>query len=365
MSNTRSSEPWRSRIRQEATDWLIRFSEHEVDAAARAEFNNWLCASPEHVRAYLRVSAFWQEAEHIDGRPVPRDIDALVQLARREPNVIPLEPGRETDAPREVVSRVPRRMKFAAVAASVLFATGIGVTTWFAHSRASVYETGIGEQRTVTLKDGSTVVINAGSQLKVAYSDTERGIELREGQALFTVAKNPSRPFIVRSSGVSVRAVGTQFDVNLKDAGPVVTVIEGRVSVARQQRGDGESAAIAQGSAGPEAAQELLLAAGEQALVTAQSVRKQSLAQAQTATAWTQGLLVFDGAPLSEVIHEFNRHNPKPLVVTSDDLLQLKVSGTFPAAGAERILRFLEQRFDVTVSETSDAIRISRVDAPP
>ncbi len=89
----------------------------------------------------------------------------------------------------------------------------------------------IGEQRSIALADGSTLELNSRSKVRVRYSEHERALELLEGQALFRVAKDTSRPFIVSCDGTRVRAVGTQFDVNKKRGGTVVTVVEGQVSV--------------------------------------------------------------------------------------------------------------------------------------
>ena len=335
-------------VRAEATEWLLRFSEQEADAAAREEFNAWLRASPEHVRAYLRICAFWQEADRIESEP--RDLGALIELARGEKNVfsLGLRPGlgEAGAAPAGVAVLSPatamsaRRRPLLALAASLLLAFGIGAF-WYSHHVGSHYSTGTGEQRTVNLPDGSSVVINALSSVKVAYTDTERAIELREGQALFRVARNPARPFIVRSGDASIRAVGTTFDVYRKRSGTVVTVVEGKVAVR-------------------EKASEALLVAGEQLTITHEAIAPPKPARLAEATAWTAGLLVFDGAPLSEVVSEFNRQNSRPLVLSDAELAALRISGTFPASGSERIVRFLEERFDVVVHESDDEIRISR-----
>lgn len=375
MSAARGSGRLNGQIVQEATDWLIRFSEREVDAAGRAEFHRWLCTSPEHVRAYLRVSAFWRDADRIGAGSNRQDIDALVRLAKFEADVIALNPIPEIrpqpDARRPVRMR---RFRSFAVAASLCLVCAVAVIAWYVQSRGSVYVTGVGEQRTVTLPDGSMVIINAGSSLRLAFTDTERSVELREGQALFKVAKNPAWPFIVYSGDARVRAVGTEFDVNHRATDTVVTVIEGKVAVMPgDERPSGSVIpsllsgrtvpdAVRLGSSVPPADRVMLLAAGEQAWVTPRVARRHTLSQVQSATAWTQGLLVFDGATLSEVAREFNRHNLKPLIVADDSLSKLRVSGTFPAVGAERIVRFLQERFHVTVYQTSDAIRISNPD---
>ncbi len=353
MNKPRLAKPLNAQIRAEATEWLIRFSESEADASMRGEFNEWLRTSPEHVRGYLRVSAFWQEAHRISGQNVREDIEALVQLAHKEGNIVPLE--------LDAGERAPQRRKIVrgvwASAAAILLAVGIGVATWYGQHRGPVYSTGIGEQRTINLPDGSIVLINARSRIKVNFTGAERGIDLREGQALFKVAHNRARPFIVRSGGASVRAVGTQFDVYRKKSGTVVTVVEGRVSVSKPSR---STFAGAEHASETELHAGVLVSAGEQAVITARSARRNRMPHPEAATAWTEGLLVFEGAPLSEVVHEFNRQNTRRLVLANADLAGLRISGTFPASGAERIVRFLQERFDVVVTESDDEIRIAR-----
>jgi len=369
---SRPTLPLNGQIRAEATEWLLRFSEGEVDVASRSEFYHWLRSSPEHVRAYLRVFAFWQEADCIGGKPICRDIDALVQLAAHEANVIPLElggrdltsPTARAEIPREGTSEDPPassaiqsagRHRFRlALAAAALLTVGAAIVG-FSRYRVPVYTTGVGEQRSVTLPDGSVVTLNASSSIRLAYLDTQRVIELRGGQALFKVAPQLDRPFVVQSRGTRIRALGTQFDVDLKDTGTVVTVIEGRVSVSAAAISPPLRLAHVAAQSTP-----TLLSAGEQALVTSGSARKAAKPQVQAATAWTVGLMVFDGAPLKEVVREFNRQNIKPLVISDADLSDLKITGTFPASGSERIVRFLEERFDVAVHETDGNIEISR-----
>ena len=78
------------------------------------------------------------------------------------------------------------------------------------------------------------------------------------------------------------------------------------------------------------------------------------------AIAWTEGLLVFDSTPLSEVAQEFNRHNPRRLVIDDESLAALEISGVFPASSETRIVEFLRDRFDVEVQESSAEIRIAR-----
>src|SRR5205807_1325966 len=103
-----------------------------------------------------------------------------------------------------------------------------GLGLW---GRPQVYATAIGEQRSVVLKDGSMIQLNSRSRVEVRYTDHDRKIALKEGQALFTVARDTQRPFLVSAGDTAVRAVGTQFDVNRLETEIVVTVLEGKVAV--------------------------------------------------------------------------------------------------------------------------------------
>ena len=355
MSST--SKPLNAQIREQASEWLVCFSEGEVDAGAREAFTHWLRTSPEHVRAYLRVSAFWHDAELID-KATRGDIDGLVERALKESNVVSLREVGRVSPPSDVSERgAPSVRPWAIAAALTIVCVGMLFAVLRFHG-GQTYATGVGELRTVTLSDGSKVELNARSRIKVKFSDARRDVELVEGQALFSVAKDAARPFIVRSGNTDVRAVGTQFDVNRKSSGTVVTVIEGTVAVTRP--------VIEQATGAPAAPEvpRVLLSPGDQVTATAQIIMPVKKANLAATNAWTEGLLMFDSAPLSEVVQEFNRHNLKPMVIMDERLSDLRISGIFPATGAERLTGFLQERFDIVVQEREDAIDLSTQPVP-
>jgi transmembrane sensor len=360
-------------VREEAVEWFVAFCEEEIGPRACQEFNDWLRKSPEHVRAYLRIAAFWEDAEDLK-RLNRHGIEAIVQRALAETNVVSLGEGygaRVTDGPE--VDRRSHRLPamFAALAATV---AGVGLISWLVYSRSPTYSTSVGEQRTLTLRDGSTVELNARSRIVVRYSGSERDLDLTEGQALFRVAKDPSRPFLVHSGGTLVRAVGTQFDVYKRHDATVVTVVEGRVAVS-EIRADTLSAPpgvsppsdTSQASADvPLKSQtshempSVLVSAGEQIVATDRSLPTPQPANAAVATAWTQGKLVFDSAPLQEVLEEFNRYLPRPLVIEDAQLLNIHISGVFSVTESRQFVEFLHERFGTTSREVGGEIRIVR-----
>lgn len=354
--------PLNAQILEEATAWFIDFNEAQVDRHGEQEFSAWLRRSPEHVQAFLQVSAFWEDAELLSKRP-DLDLDGLIARAKAEGNVVSLDVADRANVKRAPESSKVRRLALAA-AATLLLALGTGFFAWHTLYRAPSYATETGEQRSITLEDGSTVTLNSRSRIKLRFTAAERAVELVEGQALFKVAKQPARPFVVSTGDTRVRAVGTEFDVYRKRTGTVVTVVEGRVAVARNLDISTPPPPRTQPSspeAGPRIGPgELLLAAGERLVVTEAEIETPKAANIANATAWTDKRLVFESTPLREVVEEFNRHNRQQLVIRDPELYDFHISGVFPSTDSTRMVEFLRQRFGVTTSASGDEIEISR-----
>jgi len=394
-------------ILDEASAWFTELTAGGLDAATQAEFNTWLRRSPEHVQAYLQIAAFWEDADVLRGA-LGRDLDGLILRAKQEQNIYPLElaaradaisspiagpplvvsdassslPGIETNIPPETVtasqavngltSPVPtpqsikpirrRRQSHWAVAASV--ALLLTTSSWL-YLQRGVYTTDVGEQRSITLDDGTAVELNALSRLRVRFNGQRRAVELLSGQALFRVAKDPTRPFVVTSGDTRVRAVGTSFDIYRKRSGTVVTVVEGRVAVA-----GGFAQSHSEAAAGrPEidnSNNEVLLQAGEQFTVSALAVTpaanppRPRRADVAVVTAWLQKKLVFEGVPLREVVEEFNRYSRQRIVIRDPSLYDFHVSGVFSSTDSARMLDVLRHRFGVKLNQSGDEIDIVR-----
>lgn len=340
-----------TQILDEAAEWLVTLREDAIDAATREEFAAWLCRSPEHVRAYLELTSVWAEAASPD---VQRAVDAaaLITRAKAEGNVVAIE---------DVVPAVrpapqPRRLRRSAgfLAASFVFVL-LAAAAWWQLDRAGTYATGIGEQRSIALEDGSRIELNALSRVRVRYSQGERRVDLLEGQGLFVVAKDAQRPFVVHSGDARVRAVGTQFDVYRKKSGTVVTVLEGTVEVRREAG----AVLISEQTIASPLMPVVKVAAGEQTTVAAENVAPPKSADVAAVTAWTQRRLVFESATLSDVAREFNRYNQRQLVVRGAQAEVFLVSGVFSSADPSALLHFLREQPGVIVEETDEEIRIA------
>jgi transmembrane sensor len=361
-------------IIDEAAAWFVEVNEDELDPATRRKFHAWLCQSPEHVRAYLKIVPIWEAGA--DLAPFANgDPDALIAWAAADNNVVTFDAGaadrrhgsdaettltrtRDSNASRPGDGVSWQRRSLRAMAASVaLVCIALAASAWWMWDARSTYETAIGEQRVIALADGSTVKLNSRSRIKVRLGKQRRSIQLLEGQAFFQVAKDEARPFVVLSGDTAVRAVGTQFDVYRKTADTVVTVVEGRVAV---------TPASLETSAGRAAADtrhvtpsQIPLSAGEQLVVSANAESRPRPADVDIATAWTQQLLVFSNTPLVEVAQEFNRYNKRQLVIAPGALADFNVTGTFSSTNPLGLTRFLQAQPGVQVIETQTRILVS------
>src|ERR1700733_14057751 len=390
-----------SQIYEEACEWFIECRAGDLDEASRHDFDCWLRKSPEHLGAYLELAAIWNEGPSLI--PASKlDSDTLIhQAALDRDNVVALSTSRTgADASRNAAelrtvlsaaddaaaSAAPvrsltypsrwrfRRQRVAAIAASIVFMVFSSATIlWVQAVRSPTYATAIGEQRSLELEDGSVVDLNSRSKIVVRYSRQGRNVELVEGQALFRVVKDATRPFIVKVGATLVRAVGTEFDVYAKRDSTIVTVVEGRVAILTDHpialpipgvpsaavdtphRSNVQFPSIAPGKIG-----NILVASGEQLTVSPQEIQKDEHPNIANATAWTQRQLVFESASLSDVADEFNRYNDKQLIVDDARLDTFHVSGVFSSTDPASLIRFLRARPELRIVETDSQIRIEK-----
>jgi transmembrane sensor len=303
--------------------------------------------------AYLEIAAIWNEGAGLDPAAKYDSNTLIAQAGEDRDNVVALSqqlPGAKVatvDVPPTRGDHKNRRWRPAALAASVFaLALGVGGYVWIGQVRAPGYSTSIGEQRSLELADGTTVALNSRSKIRVRFTAGERDVDLLQGQALFRVAKDTARPFIVSSGTTHVRAIGTEFDVYRKSGGTVVTVVEGRVAIA------------------PDRADSVLASAGEQFTVTQQHIQKDEHPSIAGATAWTQRQIIFESATLSAVAEEFNRYNQRQLVLGDPGIDTFHISGVFSSTDPASLLRFLRARPDLLIIETPNEIVIEKNISP-
>lgn len=387
-----------SQISAEAAEWLVEFRSGDMDLDARRDFDAWLRASPEHLRAFIEMTQLWNHAKNID--PERKIIiEELLASGYADDNVVALErvsewvgvSGSSADkrdsnsqsANPAAWQRSSRWLRRTSLAAALIIGVGLAWFSWSWLGGSSTYVTAVGEQRSISLADGSKVTLNARSRLRVRFNAATRSVELLEGQAFFHVAKNPARPFIVLSDDTAVRAVGTQFDVNRNRRGTTVTVLEGRVAVYPEQLHDAlqtaatecsgtsqscegqlsESGAPAAPATGSDRL--VLLSADEQVRIAAgQSAMQPVRVDATSAAGWRQGRIVFDSATLLEIADEFNRYSSRQFRAEDHGPTPLRLSGVF-TTDPDFFIQYLRELPGITVRESDKEISVVRNLAQP
>lgn len=346
----------REKITAEAVEWFLRLQDRVASERDRLAFSEWLLSSSVHVEEYLAVSRAWGALN------IPRtngfDTDSLIAAARshEDPsNVVSLHANDGAVESPIAERRIRRtRLRWAAVAASII----VGAASWFSYQArfgGATYETAVGEQRSVTLADGSVVYLNTNSSVRVRWTAKERHSDLLRGEARFQVAKNPTRPFIVATNEATVRAVGTVFNVRADHAGTQVAVIEGRVEVnalpEAQHERTNSRAAPSQLSG---RTSNLQLSAGEHAEVTMGTITSNTGPSIDAVASWTERRLVFRGESLATVIGEFNRYRNHPLVLDDPQLGALSISGAFNLDDPDSLISYLKSFETVRVEYAPD-----------
>ncbi len=327
----------------EASEWFAAQCEDELSRADRERFLDWLRESPAHVEEYLELARLWDEMGEVDAL---HQVDVESELAKARSTVAELGRAGGTAAEPSGVRVVSWRTAGLSVAAGLLVAV---TTAWWAGvfdspANAAV-ATAIGEQRSMTLDDGSVVSLNTQTSVQVRFTTGERRVELLEGEALFDITRDEQRPFVVVAGATEVRVLGTTFNVYRRDdQTATVTVLEGRVAVTSA---DGPGSTVPQ-----EATASVELAQGQQARVGLGGAVVEPVAvNVEKAVAWTDRRLIFENTRLEDVLAEFNRYNTQKLSVSDPTLAALQLNGVFESHDPDSLLQYLERAYGVRVRD--------------
>lgn len=325
-------------IDEAAGDWLARRDACDWTDEDQHLFDQWLDESPLHRVAYLRIEHAWQRSERLTVLGAGKSAGDVPP-----PNAWNLSPffaqqGLEKSIPAGAI--VSRRW-VQSLAAAVLLVVALG-TSYHYWPTGPRYRTAVGGLASVPMPDGSKVTLNTDSEIRVAVTEKERRVELEHGEAFFEVAKDPTRPFVVRAGNQRVVAVGTKFSVRREQGDIRVVVTEGKVRV---ETADSNRS----GSAEP-------LVAGTIAQVSDAGVLLQTrpLAEAEESLSWRQGVLVFRQMTLADASAEFNRYNSRKIVIEDPHVGALHVAGSFHANNVEAFIRLLERGYPLRAEERGD-----------
>jgi transmembrane sensor len=292
------SPPTLGTTQDQALAWFARLQDSKASQRDRAEFADWLTASPEHQAAYDKVAQLWQsQALNV----------ALSQYA-----AIPL-PQKQQKL---------RLQRWAAAACIVLASGGLLLGSGLIERWQADAVTATGEQRRIVLADGSVVTLNTDTALAFNTAGERRGVKILSGEAYFEVQPDKTRPFIVETEQGTVQVVGTRFSVKTGDATQVD--VESGIVVCLGQEGDSRQ-----------------LTAGQHTSIASQGVAAVIDIDAGRTFAWLNGRLIFQDQPLAEVIAELERYHSGAIVITDAKLAQTRVTGNYKLEDSGAIIRAL------------------------
>jgi transmembrane sensor len=322
----------RPTIEEQASDAFVQRLQGEWTAADQATFERRLVADREYADAYRRAQESWSALDaHAESAEVMCYREEAIAYARR------------SNARRWLTAHTYTHSGWWAAAAVVGAALLLGVA-WqlspYGYTPGQ-YQTGIGEQRVVDLEDHSRIVLDAATRLRVQFTQDARIVELQDGQAQFSVAKDPTRPFKVEAGGRTIVAVGTVFTVEYIDNKVHVAMMEGKVSVV-------SSTVTRTASADTGGREDISLIAGEELRVSRDGRSTVApKADLEAATAWREGKVIIRSESLGEAVQRMNRYSRLQIRIDDAALAAKQVSGVFEAGDIPGFVSALERYLPV------------------
>lgn len=318
-------------LQRQAIEWLMLLRTKTLSDAETRSFADWLSSDIRHAEAFAKAEDLFCV------------MSQAVQMPKAAVKVEPIMRPLSTPVPS--LSKQPRHWLTVpmGLAAAWLLAVNLGLTeqTHWWDALTSDYHTATGEQRRITLADGSEILLNTDSAVSVNYDQSIRRINLHHGQARFIVAADATRPYQVEAGELSVRALGTVFDVYRQANDDIDVFVEEHAvaaSLIRQEDNTGNNIPATR------------IKQGEQLRYGHDSHKLDAArpADSELSNAWTQHQVIVDDRPLAELIAEIERYRPGKVFLRDNDLKTLRVSGLFsmadPDAALDKVANILKLR---------------------
>lgn len=339
-------------LRAEAAAWLAKLHGPERTPALEADFHSWISSNAENARAFEHITEIWESINPATAAGLPRTAVAPAQDERR---------------------KRPRMGLAAATCAVAAVTSGL---LWFFSGEH--YTTQIGEQRIITLSDGSRLTLNSGTRVDVRLDKSLRRIFLKRGEAYFEVVKDPTRPFVVTAGNDTVTAVGTTFLVRYDPAATAVTLVEGKVTVAPaiESSPPGEARSLrstdhlpSSAGKGPEnstgvagrssaVGDVFTLAPGQRLTITSSGTATLDTPKPESTAAWRHGEVILDNTPLQAAAAEMNRYERHSVVIDDPQVAKLLVSGIYKTGDSEDFAQAVAKVYDLQVEHEGNEIHI-------
>jgi transmembrane sensor len=334
--------------------WISRM-DRGLTTTEKQQLVFWCEQNSHHHSTLLEMASYWD------------DLSVLNELS----DLFPLAPAKVQN----------KRNKFSAIALAASFAivSLIGANTLVNESflpylpslneqtltQTHTLKTQIGEQTSFTLQDGSQIQLNTDSLIEVDYSPKHRLLTLVRGEARFDVAKDKNRPFTVTAGAKSFTALGTIFNVQKSNSlATELVVTEGKVLITKASMPISdikETLTHARAPFKSDTLKATLVVSGEKAVIAEHSpsinttpVEKVSLDQIHRDLAWQQGMLIFEGEPLSIALAEISRYTTSHFEIVDSELAKINVAGYFKAGDIDGLLTSLQSNFGINFNKKTD-----------
>lgn len=305
--------PVSNRVLEAAIEWQLCLDSGVTSAREKREFQRWLAADPEHVRAWKQLTGLDQQ---LAIAAVPAARKALLRHPKRNPQ---------------------RRSLGGLLGVLLASLLGLGLlnqqrplSDWLADER-----TAIGEQRELQLADRSRLRLNSRSAVDIDFTADARHLFLHSGEILVETAPGDPRPFLVETEQGTLRALGTRFLVREDDQGTRLIVLQSAVAAQPQY-----------------AADERVIEQGQQVLMTREGLGA-SQAAPVAADAWMHGMLVVENVRLAELLERLGEYHSGYLGVDAS-IADLRISGSFPLGNPDLALAAIPASLPVRVKRYSD-----------
>ncbi len=318
MNGAQQSGPETPSVDEQAAQWIARLDRGDLTAAERKAFDKWATANPDNMQAVQSLSSLWGDMNQFTQYYQPVKKEAAISYTSSWP-------------------------KAAALAATFLVAL-IGVS-YFGYGpdftdNSMEFATEIGDYERAGLVDGSSIELNTGTHIETHYSQKKRSVILLSGEALFDVAKDKDRPFVVAAGGSLIEAVGTRFNIQMHKNRVEVIVTEGTVKISRgagDQRGHSDGHAV-------------YARAGEIANISKDGhtdVAPITDDEWKRLLSWRDGMLSYEGETLAEVVADFGRYNDLEFIIADKGAGRVRIGGYFKKNDVAGFLEALEAGFSI------------------
>lgn len=326
-------------IEAEAADWIARLDRGGLSEEERISLREWVASSPAHYAQLDRFAAIW------------KDLDGLADIL--EETVPAGTAGKDQGKPRwmpPVTGAVITVVIIAIVIDALLRHQQDSGPSVGGPSAQASYLTQIGEQRTVTLQDGSLTRLNTDTIINVDFDERYRRVHLVKGEALFEIVPSVSWPFLVYAGSNVIHVMGTAFVVKLVEDQIEVTIKEGQVELksfhdGAQDRQDKKMSLFS-----------TVLKTSQTAIINRKNhvLKHNTKEEIERKLAWRDGLIIFSGEPLSQVVEEISRYIPVKFVITDPELSGVQIGGRFRIGDTAAMFEILETGFGINISRAGN-----------